>query len=412
MARNKLYPPSVSPGIPKLGKKPTGWSETSFGEALRIVKRPAEINDVVEYQLVTAKRNRGGIVPREILTGNKILTKVQYFVEKDDFLISKRQIVHGACGIVPESLNGALVSGEYSVLKTKSGLLLKYLEYLSHTVYFQQTCFQSSVGVDVEKMIFDLKGWLSYKIYLPPLPEQKKIVDIISAWDKSISNTEYLIERLQIYKKGFIQHLTTGNINFPGFGKQWKEMPLGKFLKPVVRKIIKPKESYLRLGIRSHGKGTFTSTVEDSETIAMTHLYQVKEGDLIVNITFAWEGAIAIVGQDGNGAFVSHRFPTYTIDTKIVLPEYFKYLMLSKRFFYELGLISPGGAGRNRVMSKTDFLKIRVNIPPIEEQIKIGGILTAIDDYINLLSKKLELVKKQKKVLIQKLLIGQIRVKV
>ncbi len=99
MARNTLYPPSVKPGIPRLGVKPKGWVEVSFGDVLQVIQRPAEIEDNLEYQLVTAKRNRGGIVPRETLTGENILTKIQYFVAKDDFLISKRQIVHGACGV-------------------------------------------------------------------------------------------------------------------------------------------------------------------------------------------------------------------------------------------------------------------------------------------------------------------------
>ncbi len=57
-----------------------------------------------------------------------------------------------------------------------------------------------------------------------------------------------------------------------------------------------------------HGKGTFTSVVDDPETIALTHLFQARKDDLIVNITFAWEGAIALVGPDGDGALVSHRF--------------------------------------------------------------------------------------------------------
>ena len=80
MARNALYPPSVKPGIPKLGNKPKGWIETTFGDVLQVVQRPAQIEDDVEYQLVTAKRGRGGIVPRQILTGKKILTKIQYFL--------------------------------------------------------------------------------------------------------------------------------------------------------------------------------------------------------------------------------------------------------------------------------------------------------------------------------------------
>lgn len=251
-------------------------------------------------------------------------------------------------------------------------------------------------------------------IPVPPLLEQRKIAEILSTWDESIAKTERLVIALHQRKKGVMQRLLTGQLRFPKFDRQWEEMELGQFLKPAIRKIEKPKDGYLRLGLRSHGKGTFISNMDtdDSEAVAMTHLYKVREGDLIVNITFAWEGAIAIVGKDGDGALVSHRFPAYTFDTKKVLPEFFRYVMITERFFYDLGLISPGGAGRNRVMSKTDFLKLKIKVPSIEEQKKIGETLVAIDEYINALSKKLKLFQQQKKGLMQKLLTGQIRVKV
>ena len=110
MARKSIYPPSVTPGIPKLGDKPEGWIETAFGEVLQIVERKAQVDDETEYQLVTARRNRGGIVPRARLFGRDILTKTQFFIKAGDFLISKRQIIHGACGVVPPELDGALRS--------------------------------------------------------------------------------------------------------------------------------------------------------------------------------------------------------------------------------------------------------------------------------------------------------------
>ena len=45
----------------------------------------------------------------------------------------------------------------------------------------------------------------------------------------------------------------------------------------------------------------------------MDTLYRIESNDLIVNITFAWEGAIAIVSEQESGGLVSHRFPTYRL---------------------------------------------------------------------------------------------------
>ncbi len=193
---------------------------------------------------------------------------------------------------------------------------------------------------------------------------------------------------------------------------EWQRTPLHSFLTPALRPVPRPNTQYTSLGIRSHGKGTFQKTVEDPNAVMMDTLYEVREDNLIVNITFAWEGAIAIVGKQDEGALVSHRFPTYVFDRSKVIPEFFKHVIVTKRFVHELKLISPGGAGRNRVMSKKDFLNIEVSIPSVAEQERIAAVLNGLDREIELLQKQLTLLKLQKKGLMQKLLTGQIRVKV
>lgn len=187
------YPPSVQPGIPKLGRKPEGWTRAPIGEFLEPVFRPAKLVDDERYQLVTAKRSRGGIVPREVLFGRDIRTKTQFFVESGDFLISKRQISHGACGIVPESLHSAVVSNEYVALRPKAGLDLRFLSHLAHSVYFQQTCFHSSIGVHVEKLVFKLEDWLEWEFDIPSLAVQREFADALDTWDHSIQTAKLCI---------------------------------------------------------------------------------------------------------------------------------------------------------------------------------------------------------------------------
>ena len=288
----------------------------------------------------------------------------------------------------------------------KTEVIIKYICY--HLSYLDLGKLKSKTGQPLvsQKPIYDLP------ISLPPICEQKKVSQILTTWDRAIERVQRLIEAKQRQKDQLVSQLLSGQKRFPGFQDEWKQVRLGTFVHPKFRKVIKPDGAYLRLGIRSHGKGTFTSVVDDPETIALTHLFQARKDDLIVNITFAWEGAIALVGPDGDGALVSHRFPTYVFDTSKMLPEYFKHLMVTTRFFYELDLISPGGAGRNRVMNKGDFLKIAVTVPDIEEQKKIAGVLGGMDEQIALLNKYLEKLKVQKKGLMQKLLTGEIRVKV
>lgn len=194
MGNKQLYPPSVRHGIPRLGRLPRGWTKTTFGEQLRIIERPVEIRSDATYQLVTAKRNRGGIVAREILRGDQILTAGQFRVKAGDFVTSNRQIIHGACGIVPPGLDGAIVSGEYTVLRARNGLYLPYFAHYTHTDYFQRTCFFASVGVAIEKMVFDVDAWLRLPFHLPPVREQRDISSILKDTEVAAERTQRLIE--------------------------------------------------------------------------------------------------------------------------------------------------------------------------------------------------------------------------
>lgn len=185
------YPKSVQAGIPKLSN-PAGWPVVRIGDIFKVVQRPVDLQDDAEYQLVTAKRNRGGVVPRERLTGKAILTKSQFRIAAGDFLISRRQIAHGACGIVPKELAGAIVSNEYATLLPTDRLYPGFMRHLPESIYFQQTCFHSSIGVHVEKLVFNLEEWLQWPIAVPDIEEQRRISDALAVWDGAINHTKTL----------------------------------------------------------------------------------------------------------------------------------------------------------------------------------------------------------------------------
>ncbi|OXX62600.1 restriction endonuclease subunit S, partial [Vibrio sp. V10_P2A27P122] len=84
------------------------WQDKEIGSILAETKRPIELLDNELYQLVTVKRRNEGVVPRASLKGKDILVKNYYGIKAGDYLISKRQVVHGANGIVPESLDNAV----------------------------------------------------------------------------------------------------------------------------------------------------------------------------------------------------------------------------------------------------------------------------------------------------------------
>lgn len=238
---------------------------------------------------------------------------------------------------------------------------------------------------------------------VPRMPVDQQIASarILATWNASIEKTERLIALRARQKAWLLAQVISA------LGHTTK---LGHFLKQKSQPVPKPTEPYWALGIRSHGKGTFQRFVKDPSSVDMEELYAVSRDNLIVNITFAWEGAIAFVKPDDECCLVSHRFPTYEVNCEIADPVFVKYIVNCKAFFSQLALISPGGAGRNRVLNKKDFLKLEVSLPPLAEQTRLAKILAATDFLIGKETSLLVALKSQKHGLMQKLLTGQWRV--
>lgn len=251
----------------------------------------------------------------------------------------------------------------------------------------------------------------SLEICLPNLIEQQKIAGCLTSVDELITAEAQKLDALKVHKKGLMQQLfpiegeTLPKLRFPEFQEagEWEPKQLIDILSPTIREVAKPSSTYLALGIRSHGKGTFHKPNQIPERNSMNRLYLVHRDDLIVNITFAWEGAIAIAGDEDHCSYVSHRFPTYSFKPSVSMPTFFRYVITNKSFVYKLGLISPGGAGRNRVMNKNDFLKIFALLPSLSEQQKIADCLSSLDDLITAQTQKLAALKAHKKGLMQQL---------
>jgi len=191
-------------------------------------------------------------------------------------------------------------------------------------------------------------------------------------------------------------------IRFKGYTKDWEQRKLSELLEKYEDPVETPHDGYERVGIRSHAKGTFHSFVEPGKELDTAKMYRVAADKFILNITFAWEHAVAITDNNDAGKLVSHRFPQFSFNPKLK-PHFFKYLMLDKKFREHLELSSPGGAGRNRVLKISDMLKYEIKLPSIEEQIKIGEYFDSLDHLITLHQRKCEQTKKLKKYMLQKM---------
>ncbi|MDE4755182.1 restriction endonuclease subunit S [Klebsiella pneumoniae] len=422
MARDSLYPVSVKAGKPILGMLPTGWQKLSLEKCLNIEARKAYIQDNQEYDLVTVKRSRGGVIRREHLKGKDISVKSQFYIKEGDFLISKRQIVHGACGLVPKELSGSIVSNEYCVLTGKSGFYLPYMEFLSESLYFQQTCFHSSIGVHIEKMIFKLDSWFKWPFNIPPLSEQKRIVKILSTWDKAITVTEKLLVNSQQQKKALMQQLLTGkkrllDENGVRFSGEWEK---GKFCDMAnidTGYAFKSKDftqsdsgiPIIRMSdFKTGGLDVLGAAKVDRDSVNGLDKFKLRVGDFV----FGMSGSL-----NNYGRVEKKDLPCYLNQRvgRILAKEcanqaFITYLYLSDSIQQSILDKAAGAAQLN--ISISDLRSMVVYYPCIEEQQKIAAVLSAADVEISTLEKKLACLRDEKKALMQQLLTGKRRVKV
>ena len=240
--------------------------------------------------------------------------------------------------------------------------------------------------------------------------EQAKIAEFFEELDHLITLHQRKCEQTKKLKKYMLQKMFPQNgakvpeIRFDGFTYDWEQRKLSELLEKYEDPVETPHDGYERVGIRSHAKGTFHSFVEPGKELDTAKMYRVAADKFILNITFAWEHAVAITDNNDAGKLVSHRFPQFSFNPKLK-PHFFKYLMLDKEFREHLELSSPGGAGRNRVLKISDMLKYEIKLPSIEEQIKIGEYFDSLDHLITLHQRKCDELKKMKKYMLQNMFI-------
>jgi hypothetical protein len=103
-------------------------------------------------------------------------------------------------------------------------------------------------------------------------------------------------------------------------------------------------------------------------------LFEIHAGDLLFNIVFAWEGAVAVARPEDHGRFGSHRFLTCVPRQNVTTAEFLCFFFLTDEGLEKLGKASPGGAGRNRTLGLKALESIQVPVPPIEQQLWFDGL--------------------------------------
>ena len=174
---------------------PEGWRQMRIGEAVEEASSPVEMRDDEEYLLASIRRRFGGMFHRERLHGREILTKNLQRVVPGRFVIARMQIVHGACALADEQFENHVISKSYSSFKSTEHCDTRFFSKLAEQPFMTEYFRDASHGVVIEKMTFQQDRWLEFPIWLPPLEEQRRIVEILDMIDETVQATDRVITK-------------------------------------------------------------------------------------------------------------------------------------------------------------------------------------------------------------------------
>lgn len=173
----------------------TKYDLCPISDLLTRVKNAVDIEDDGLYKQVTVQMHNLGIVLRTQRYGSEIGTKKQFIINEGQFLISKIDARNGAYGIVPEELDGAVITGNFwTYMINTQKVLPNYLTYLMRHDFFHKMCSTCSYGA-TNRWYLDEDTFNHFKVPIPPIGEQKEILQRIEVHSQKIEAAKQEIQR-------------------------------------------------------------------------------------------------------------------------------------------------------------------------------------------------------------------------
>ena len=401
-------------------KIPEGWSFKKLGELFfKSQKKNIEEKNIPVLTNSAVK----GVVPQNEYFDREIVSEENlsnyYYVECGDFIYNPRISKTAPAGPIKRNrfTKPGCVSPLYTVFKIASNVSEEFYEnYFESNLWAYEAYKVANYGARSDRMNITDKDFFNIKLPFPPLPEQEKIAGILSCWDDGIEKLSALIEKKKIQKKALMQQLLTGKHRLKGFSSPWHEVRLRDIAEKLTRKNL---NQYTNVVTISAQNGFVLQQQFFSKSVAGEDLSSynlLKCGEFGYNRSYSKGFPMGAIKRLDlfDVAPVSSLYICFSVNEYIdsnFMVNYFDAGLQN----YELYKVAQEGARNHGLLniSLHDFFNIKLYIPSdIAEQKAIAEILSKADEEIELLNKKLEAFKQEKKALMQQLLTGKIRVKV
>ncbi|MBZ7991869.1 MULTISPECIES: restriction endonuclease subunit S [unclassified Campylobacter] len=263
----------------------------------------------------------------------------------------------------------------------------------------------------------DWKYMQEITIKLPPLKEQEKIAKILSSCDEHIKNLKNLKSELEKEKLHLMNELLSGKTRFANFTTPWQEVTLndlGATYNGLSGKKAKDFEdgnsNYITYKNIFDNRVVKTSIFEKVKINDDEKQNLVKKGDVFFTTSSETPhevGTSSVILEECENLYLN-SFCFGFRPNESINSEYASFYFRSSIFREKLTKLAQGSTRYN--LSKTEFLKIKIQLPSLEEQKKIGEVLSVCDKRLECLNELITAQITLKSHLLTELLSGNIRV--
>ena len=164
-----------------------GWQRVPLRCVLRRSAETELPRTDAQYREITVRLWGKGVVERRVVSGAEIAGGRRFVARTAQLIVSRIDARNGAIGVVPPSLDGALVTNDFPLFDVAIDRLeLKFLEWLTKTEGFVELCRRASEGT-TNRVRLQEETFLGLEVGLPPLEEQRRIVGRISECSASLA---------------------------------------------------------------------------------------------------------------------------------------------------------------------------------------------------------------------------------
>lgn len=162
------------------------WKKVKIGEFLHREKKSIQLEEDQDYPLVTIRTKHKGVVLREMKKGGQIGSKM-YQIKKGQFILSGIDARHGAFGIVPDELNGAIITNDFWCFDVDENVVKRdFFYWLTTTPVFLDACIKSSKG-ETQRVRLQKDAFYNFEFNFPPIEKQAIRLKHLQTIDNAMS---------------------------------------------------------------------------------------------------------------------------------------------------------------------------------------------------------------------------------